>query len=99
MPAWRVLYEVLSRLELAGEVRRGYFVEGLSGAQFALPDAARLLADLAGPAAGDAPVILLNTIDPANLYAGGPFEPPVDNGRLFGRGDIDTISKPSRCDI
>src|SRR5205085_1177228 len=38
LPPWRVLYEVLSRLELAGEVRRGYFVEGLSGAQFALPD-------------------------------------------------------------
>ena len=39
MPPWRVLYEVLSRLELAGEVRRGYFVEGLAGAQFALPEA------------------------------------------------------------
>jgi len=25
---WRVLYEVFSRLELSGEVRRGYFVEG-----------------------------------------------------------------------
>src|SRR5206468_1613404 len=25
MPPWRVLYEVLSRLELSGEVRRGYF--------------------------------------------------------------------------
>ena len=36
MPPWRVLYEVLSRMELAGEVRRGYFAEGLSGAQFAL---------------------------------------------------------------
>ncbi len=40
-PPWRVLYEVLSRMELAGDVRRGYFVEGLSGAQFALPEAAR----------------------------------------------------------
>ena len=28
---WRILYEILSRLELAGDVRRGYFVEGLSG--------------------------------------------------------------------
>src|SRR5262249_55960577 len=43
---WRVLYEVLSRMELAGDVRRGYFVEGLSGAQFALPEAAQLLQDL-----------------------------------------------------
>src|SRR5205807_170302 len=31
MPPWRVLYEVLSRMELSGEVRRGYFAEGLSG--------------------------------------------------------------------
>ncbi len=85
MPPWRILYEVLSRMELADEVRRGYFVERLSGAQFALPEAARLLADLAGPSPGDAPVILLNTVDPANLYAGGPFEPPLDNGRLFSR--------------
>ncbi|MCI0462257.1 MAG: DEAD/DEAH box helicase, partial [Gemmataceae bacterium] len=43
MPPWRVLYEVLSRMEWAGAVRRGYFAEGLSGAQFALPEAASLL--------------------------------------------------------
>src|SRR5439155_1233062 len=42
LPPWRVLYEVYSRMELAGSVRRGYFVEGLSGAQFATPQAARL---------------------------------------------------------
>ncbi|MFM7152200.1 MAG: helicase-related protein, partial [Gemmataceae bacterium] len=40
---WRILYEVLSRLELAGEVRRGYFIEGMSGAQFALPEVVELL--------------------------------------------------------
>ncbi len=87
LPPWRILYEVLSRMELADEVRRGYFVEGLSGAQFALPDAARLLHDLAGPTAPDAPVILLNSLDPANLYAsGGPFDPPLgEMGRLFQR--------------
>ena len=33
---WRVLYEVLSRMELVGDVRRGYFVEGLSGASVCL---------------------------------------------------------------
>ena len=31
MLPWRILYEVFSRMELSGEVRRGYFVEGLSG--------------------------------------------------------------------
>src|SRR5262249_39952830 len=55
LPPWRVLYEVLSRMELAGEVRRGYFVEGLSGAQFALPEAARLLQECGLPAPSAAP--------------------------------------------
>lgn len=76
MPPWRILYEVLNRMELADEVRRGYFVEGLSGAQFALPDAARMLHDLAGPTTPDAPVIVLNSVDPANMFAtSGPFDP------------------------
>ena len=78
---WRVLYEVLSRMELAGEVRRGYFVEGLSGAQFALPEAARLLQDLALPSTAAAPVVLLHSLDPANLYgAGAPFDMPLLDG-------------------
>jgi ATP-dependent Lhr-like helicase len=72
---WRVLYEVLSRMELAGEVRRGYFVEGLSGAQFALPEAATLLQELTLPSTATAPVVLLHSMDPANLYgSGAPFD-------------------------
>jgi ATP-dependent Lhr-like helicase len=75
LPPWRVLYEVLSRMELAGEVRRGYFIEEMSGAQFALPEAARLLQDLTLPATGAAPVVLLHSQDPANLYgSGAPFD-------------------------
>ena len=68
---WRILYEILSRLELSGEVRRGYFVEGLSGAQFALPDAAALLHENALPSHAQAPVLLLHSLDPANLYGSG----------------------------
>jgi ATP-dependent Lhr-like helicase len=72
---WRVLYEVLSRMELAGEVRRGYFVEGLSGAQFALPEAADRLQELHLPSTATAPVVLLHSLDPANLYgSGAPFD-------------------------
>ena len=33
------MYAQLQRMELNGEVRRGYFVAGLVGVQFALPDA------------------------------------------------------------
>jgi ATP-dependent Lhr-like helicase len=72
---WRVLYEVLSRMELAGDVRRGYFVEGLSGAQFALPEAAQLLQETHLPSNATAPVILLHSMDPANMYgSGAPFD-------------------------
>src|SRR5438067_2129409 len=81
MPPWRVLYEVLTRMELAGEVRRGYFVEGLSGAQFALPDAAQMLQDLQSPSTATAPVILLHSLDPANLYgSGAPLDVPLLDG-------------------
>jgi ATP-dependent Lhr-like helicase len=78
---WRILYEVLSRLELVGEVRRGYFVEGLSGAQFALPEAVAMLQDLHAPAPAPAPVVLVHSQDPANLYgAGAPFDVPLLDG-------------------
>ena len=83
---WRVLYEILSRMELAGEVRRGYFVEGLSGAQFALPEAARLLHDTALPSQVQAPVLLIHSFDPANLYgSGAAFEVQIDEARNFHR--------------
>lgn len=70
---WRVLYEVLSRLELAGEVRRGYFVEGLSGAQFALPEAVEQLNTVSKLSTPTEPMVLLHAYDPANLY--GPSAP------------------------
>lgn len=85
---WRVLYEVYSRLELAGDVRRGYFVEGLSGAQFAWPDAARSLSESAQPSHADAPAILLHSLDPANLFgSGAPLEllTPGPEPRSFQR--------------
>src|SRR5262249_33933971 len=75
MPPWRVLYEVLSRRELAGQVRRGYCVEGLSGAQFALPEAVSMLQELDLPSTAAEPAVLLHSLDPANLYgAGAPFD-------------------------
>jgi ATP-dependent Lhr-like helicase len=52
-------------------VRRGYFVEGLSGAQFALPEAVRLLQEQHTPSTAQAPAVLLHSLDPANLYGSG----------------------------
>lgn len=78
---WRVLYEVFSRLELTGEVRRGYFVEGLSGAQFALPEAAERLQEMHAPSTAAAPLLLLHSLDPANLYgSAAPFDIPLLDG-------------------
>ena len=57
------LYPVLSALEEAGRVRRGYFVEGLGGAQFALPGALDRLR--AGEASG---LVTLAAADPASPY-------------------------------
>jgi ATP-dependent Lhr-like helicase len=47
-PPWAELAPLLSRAEWRGELRRGYFVEGLSGVQYASLDAAPELARLAG---------------------------------------------------
>ncbi|HEY7329467.1 MAG TPA: DEAD/DEAH box helicase [Gemmataceae bacterium] len=81
MLPWRVLYEVLSRMELAGQVRRGYFVEGLSGAQFALPEAAHQLQELHVPSTAKAPALLVHSMDPANVYgSGAPFDIPLLDG-------------------
>ena len=65
--SWRAIYRELKRLEYRGEVRRGYFVEGMSGAQFALPEAVERLRarpDLDG----QAPIIVMSAADPANPY-------------------------------
>ncbi len=40
---WRDLLRVLRRMEARGEVRGGYFVTGMSGEQYALPEALTLL--------------------------------------------------------
>jgi ATP-dependent Lhr-like helicase len=45
---WGALYPEFQRLELRGEVRRGYFVQGLAGVQFALPEVVEQLRSLAG---------------------------------------------------
>jgi ATP-dependent Lhr-like helicase len=62
---WREIYHELKRLEFRGEVRRGYFVAGLAGAQFALPEAVEMLR--AAPGGAEAPVVFAAS-DPSNVY-------------------------------
>ena len=60
------LYSELANLETLGTARRGYFVEGLGGAQFALPAAIERLRSLRSDEAAR-PLVLAAT-DPANPY-------------------------------
>jgi ATP-dependent Lhr-like helicase len=64
---WAALYPQLERKEMRGEVRRGYFVAGLSGAQFALPDALEKLRTAANGT--DDAFIVMNACDPANVLS------------------------------
>ena len=62
------VYPVLSALEEAGRVRRGYFVDGLGAAQFAQPGAIDRLRALRDVDGGGPTVHLLAAADPANAY-------------------------------
>ena len=60
------LYGELANLETLGTARRGYFVEGLGGAQFALPAAVERLRGLRSDEPAGA--LVLAATDPANPY-------------------------------
>ena len=62
------LYGVLKMFEDAGRCRRGYFVEGLGGAQFALPGAVDRLRALIDAPQRETTTQVLAATDPANPY-------------------------------
>jgi ATP-dependent Lhr-like helicase len=66
LPAWRNILWALRRLEMAGEVRGGRFVDGHAGEQFALPDAVGLLREVRHRAVGDE-ILTVSAADPLNL--------------------------------
>jgi ATP-dependent Lhr-like helicase len=61
-----MLYDSFGALETLGVCRRGYFVEGLGGAQFALPGAVERLR--AQKSSAEAPPLVLAATDPAQPY-------------------------------
>ena len=63
---WYEIFQVLKRLEWQGEIRRGYFIAGLSGVQFALPEAVEALR-ATRRLSDDEPVVVLAATDPLNL--------------------------------
>ena len=78
---WGGILRQLKRMEMRGELRRGYFVQGMPGMQFALPEVVeqlRALRDLPD----DEALVLLNACDPANRYG-----PALDDGPLTAGGE------------
>jgi len=72
------LYPVLRAMEESGRIRRGYFVEGLGGSQFALPGAVDRLRSLRESGGG---IVAVAATDPANAY--GTILPwPETDGRM-----------------
>jgi ATP-dependent Lhr-like helicase len=59
------LYPVLRAMEETGRIRRGYFVQGLGGSQFALPGAVDRLRAARDP---EGRVVAIAATDPANPY-------------------------------
>ncbi|MHA4870966.1 Lhr family helicase [Duganella sp. PWIR1] len=66
MPSWRELLPVYHRLEARGEIRGGRFVAGLSGEQFALPEAIPLLREMRRRP-HDGGYVCISAVDPLNL--------------------------------
>ncbi|MGY0057944.1 ATP-dependent helicase [Streptomyces sp. LZ34] len=83
-------YRVLSAFEDSGQARRGYVVEGLGAAQFAMDGAVdRLRAVSTARETGDPArrAVVLAAADPANAYGGAlPWpDPPADATHRPGR--------------
>ena len=70
------LYDSLAQLETLGVCRRGYFIEGLGGAQFALPGAVERLR--AQRDLDQAPALVLAASDPAQPFGAAlPWPEPA----------------------
>ena len=77
------LYKVLSAFEEAGRCQRGYFVESLGGAQFAVAstvDRLRSYLDGVDPERPEYRAVVLAAADPANPY-GAALPWPASTGR------------------
>ncbi|MGQ0642777.1 MAG: DEAD/DEAH box helicase [Gemmatimonadaceae bacterium] len=85
---WRAVYEHLRAMELRGVIRRGYFVQGLSGAQFALADAVERLRGVAAEV--DPSAVCMNARDPANAFRWA-------RGTQLEKGDAARGPNPARA--
>ena len=87
------VYRALAVQEEIGHVRRGWFVEGMGGAQFALPEAVDRLRAVREPTGGSPPVVVLRANDPAQPYGAvlaWPEHPAGEDAPSTPRRDAST---------
>jgi len=87
---WYELGRIYRRLEARGEIRGGYFVGGVSGEQFALPEAIGLLRSIR-KTPPKSELIALSAADPMNLQGiliPGPRIPGFTKNRLLFRAGL-----------
>jgi ATP-dependent Lhr-like helicase len=90
LPSWRELLRVYHRLEARGELRGGRFVAGLSGEQFALPEAVAALRQVRRRA-NDGEALVVSANDPLNLAGTvlpGAKVPRLPGARVLYRDGI-----------
>lgn len=90
LPPWRDLLRVYHRLEARGEIRGGRFVAGLTGEQFALPEAVGLLREVRRREASGEWVVV-SAVDPLNLAGTllpGRKVPAFSGNRLLYRDGV-----------
>jgi ATP-dependent Lhr-like helicase len=79
------IYDVLSAMEERGRIRRGYFIAGQGGLQFAQPGADERLRLQSRDASDDEnPRVVLSAVDPANPY-GALLEWPASRSESGAR--------------
>jgi ATP-dependent Lhr-like helicase len=90
LPPWHALLRVFRRLEAQGHIRGGRFVAGVSGEQYALPDAVSAMrAVRKTEARGD--LVSLSAADPLNLagiITPGAKVPALTNNRVLYRDGV-----------
>jgi ATP-dependent Lhr-like helicase len=90
LPPWRELLRIYQRLEARGEIRGGRFIAGLTGEQFALPEAVGLLRSVRQRVA-DGALVAVCGADPLNqvgqLLAGAKV-PSLTSTRVLYRDGI-----------
>ena len=90
LPPWRELLGCYRRLEARGEIRGGRFVAGLSGEQFATPEAVGLLRETRRRPR-DGTHVSLSAADPLNLVGiltPGPRLPALAGNRVLYRDGL-----------